>query len=1667
MLKFTIDTNTGALSFLSAPDFETPTDADTDNVYVVEVTGNDGTNNAVQSISVTVQNGNELPTFTSTATPNVPENQTAVITVTTNDVDGDTVTYSITGGDDALDFSIDTNSGALSFNVAPNFEAPHDADTNNIYLVEVTADDGPNAAVQNLTVTVTAVNEAPIYSSGATYTQDENISAVTTVVATDPEAVAVTYSITGGADAGDFTIDTNTGALSFTVAPDFDAPADADANNEYLVEVTATDGANPVMQAIDVTITNVEEGPAFTSSATPSVAENMTTAVDVDATDPEGQAVTYSIVGGADAADFSIDTNTGVLTFLIAPNFEAPHDADTNNIYLVNVEADDATSTAIQNLSITVTNVDEAPSITSANTANTAENTTTVIDVDATDPDAGAVLTYSIAGGADQLKFSIVAGTGVLTFQSAPDFENPTDAGGDNVYDVDVEVTDGTNPVTQAIAVTVTNVDEAPSFSSANTANVAENNTAVIDVDATDPEGLAVTYSISGGADQALFSIVPATGVLTFLSAPNFEAPADAGANNVYDVQVQASAGAVPGTQNIAVTVTNVNEAPVITITDNAIDTLEDTNITMNGGAGSTLASIADPDGDVTIQVTLTATQGTLSLNGVAGLTFIPANAANDGVDDTNLVFTGTVSVVNARLNGMVYKPNLNYFGNADVDVSVSDLGNTGSGGTQTDGPDNIDITVIPVNDAPVAEPKTHATHSAIGLTINGATHTGELKENATDVDDPASELTVQLAGTVSPANLVVTLNDPADGSFKVDPPGGFTGAATFQYQVCDDNAGDPNQCSAVTTVTLNVSGQQTWFVDDAAGCLATCNGSVARPLIGLATVPNVATRGTGDAIFVSTGTYPTAFTMAASERFIGQGSSGIQAALNHNYAAFTNGTLDALPPTGTHPTLQNTLTAAASTLVRGITLNTVGNKGYVGTGASQSVFESSVTANNTAVELTGATTSNINFTSTTSTAGTHGINLSNVSGTFNFGTGGPLVTDGLKNHTVAGFLLVNAGAGTNATNIDYSGVIQPGAGGRAVLIGTNNNLASNASNGLEGGTVNLTGNITGGGIGVYESTGGTLNLSGNLTFNTGTTNAVELVDNHNGTGGATINFSSGNLAITTTTGKGFHSSLGGTINVTGANNTIVSGNGLGSGSTGGVALEVAGTASELISPANTNYTQGGSYTFRSINASFGVNGVSVNVHQGGLTVTGTGGAGTGGTINTMTNRGYELINVRGAVALSNVNVTNGGTTNGVAAGTCGEPVTGDNTLCAAGIHANTLPTSFALNTITVTGGNQIGINTRTVNNLTMSNIEVSNVGNEAEESGVLLVNTSGSGSITNANLHDNEARQLHMYNGTGTLSSFPITASTFANSVSPNGQQGVLIETYNAGTNMNVTVGSLAAGLGNTFSALRGNAWQLAASNSASLTAHLLGSSVTNTNGIVAQASLGATVTTNIESNTFVAGANTTAGVISLKTDGNVGTGANMNASVISNTIGNGAAGSGTACANCNGMFINPRFGGTSTFTVRGNTIQNINGAGIDMTAGETGTQDVEVFITGNVIQDPGAHAAANRTALSVTNGVSSGPPNDAGCLALTLGGSGTNVGVSTATNARNIINDSWSTAAAGTEIFLWQRFGTTYKLAGYPGTGIPAYVGTQNTGSPAPNASSLGTISGGASCP
>ena len=102
--------------------------------------------------------------------------------------------------------------------------------------------------------------------------------------------------------------------------------------------------------------------------------------------------------------------------------------------------------------------------------------------------------------------------------------------------------------------------NQAPSITSPAVANVSENQTFVIDVNATDPDGDPITYSVMGGSDQAKFEINATNGVLRFKNAPDFEANASAAGNNAYFLIVRASDGSAEANQTITVNVTDVVE---------------------------------------------------------------------------------------------------------------------------------------------------------------------------------------------------------------------------------------------------------------------------------------------------------------------------------------------------------------------------------------------------------------------------------------------------------------------------------------------------------------------------------------------------------------------------------------------------------------------------------------------------------------------------------------------------------------------------------------------------------------------------------------------------------------------------------------------------------------------------------------------------------------------------------------------------------------------------------------------------------------------------------------------------------------------------------------------------------------------------------------------------
>ena len=195
-------------------------------------------------------------------------------------------------------------------------------------------------------------------------------------------------------------------------------------------------------------------------------------------------------------------------------------------------------------ITVSVTNVNDiAPVISSSATFSAAENQTAIGSVIATDAE-GDDVTFRISGSE-----LTITPAGVLTFVSAPDYETKA------TYGATVTANDGVNDTTQAITVSVTNVNDiAPVISSAAAFSAAENQTAIGSVIATDAEGDSLTYAVSG-AELAISS----TGVLTFVSAPDYETKSS------YTATVTVNDGVNDTTQVITVSVTNVNDiAPVI-----------------------------------------------------------------------------------------------------------------------------------------------------------------------------------------------------------------------------------------------------------------------------------------------------------------------------------------------------------------------------------------------------------------------------------------------------------------------------------------------------------------------------------------------------------------------------------------------------------------------------------------------------------------------------------------------------------------------------------------------------------------------------------------------------------------------------------------------------------------------------------------------------------------------------------------------------------------------------------------------------------------------------------------------------------------------------------------------------------------------------------------------
>jgi ELWxxDGT repeat protein/VCBS repeat-containing protein len=280
--------------------------------------------------------------------------------------------------------------------------------------------------------------------------------------------------------------------------------------------------------------------------------------------------------------------------------------------------------------------------------------------------------------------------------------------------------------------------------------------------------------------------------------------------------------GSLSDTKAVIINVAAVNDLPV-----NSIPTLqsisEDSALIFSAANGNAI-TISDVDaGAAPEQVTLTVTNGTLSLGQTAGITFITGT----GTNDTTIVFTGTIDNINAALNGLIFNPNANFNGPANLTITTNDLGNSGLGGSLSDTKAiTIDVTATndpPVNSVPniqsVSEDSILIFSSANGnaitvsdidagiapeqvtLTVtNGTLSLGQITGITFSTGTGTNDTTIVFTGTID--NINAALNGLA-----FNPNANFNGLANLTITTNDlGNSGLGRTLSDTKTVTIDVA---------------------------------------------------------------------------------------------------------------------------------------------------------------------------------------------------------------------------------------------------------------------------------------------------------------------------------------------------------------------------------------------------------------------------------------------------------------------------------------------------------------------------------------------------------------------------------------------------------------------------------------------------------------------------------------------------------------------------------------------------------------------------------------------------------------------------------------------------------------------------------------------
>ena len=505
------------------------------------------------------------------------------------------------------------------------------------------SDELGNNQTDNFTIAVTNQNDAPslvavennnllsvnaslddIQTNGSNISETTEIGAVVaSVTVADQDGDALQYSLSG-AGSENFAI-SSTGEITLASSLNFES------QTQYTIEVTSTDGLVSMTEEITIYVVNDNEAPSlavqdFSISEASSLNSVVATAV---GNDPENTTISYSLSGGGDK--FTIDNN-GQITLTDSLDYES------NTTYELTVFASDGFFSVPKIITVTVTDANDAPSLSSSVAFNSfLENTavgSTIATSTFSDPESDT-LSFSLSGtGSD--KFSVDA-DGKVTLASALDYESATS------YTIALEATDGINTVTKSLLINVGDVTEL-SYTGSLAANSQlesiNTGTVILTSSVSNGQG-SLTYSISDPDNK--FAINSSTGEVTLDNALDFETKTS------HSFTVSVTDGSTTLSETFSVSVSDID----LSYSGSLASSSQSENIS----AGTVILNSSASNAEGTVTYSITDADNKFAINSSTGQVTL-ANAldyetktshtftvsANDGTTTTSTTFTLNVS---------------------------------------------------------------------------------------------------------------------------------------------------------------------------------------------------------------------------------------------------------------------------------------------------------------------------------------------------------------------------------------------------------------------------------------------------------------------------------------------------------------------------------------------------------------------------------------------------------------------------------------------------------------------------------------------------------------------------------------------------------------------------------------------------------------------------------------------------------------------------------------------------------------------------------------------------------------------------------------------------------------------------------------------------------------